>query len=65
MDVHGHVRSRIASPAEGMVIGMVCNPLVSRGDADLHLARQGPGRERDGEEEEDFCVRGVWDGSER
>ena len=38
MDIYGRLRARIVAPHNGMVIGMVCNPLVSRGDAVLHLA---------------------------
>jgi predicted deacylase len=41
-DIYGQTRSRIVAPWPGMVIGMVCNPLVTRGDAVLHLARRGP-----------------------
>ncbi|MBS1723273.1 MAG: succinylglutamate desuccinylase/aspartoacylase family protein [Armatimonadetes bacterium] len=39
MDIYGRARSKNIAPFDGMVIGMVCNPLVSRGDAVLHVAQ--------------------------
>lgn len=39
MDIYGRKRAKVVAPWNGMVIGMVCNPLVSRGDAILHLAK--------------------------
>jgi predicted deacylase len=42
MDIYGRTRARVVAPWPGMVIGMVCNPLVSRGDAVLHLASAKP-----------------------
>jgi hypothetical protein len=39
-DIYGKTRTKIVAPWEGMVIGMACNPLVSRGDGVLHLARR-------------------------
>jgi predicted deacylase len=39
MDIYGRTRAKVVAPWAGMVIGMACNPLVSRGDAVLHLAR--------------------------
>lgn len=39
MDIYGRTRAKVTAPWAGMVVGMACNPLVSRGDAVLHLAR--------------------------
>jgi predicted deacylase len=39
MDIYGRTRAKVHAPWPGMVIGMACNPLVSRGDAVLHLAK--------------------------
>lgn len=38
MDIYGAVRRRIRSPYAGLIIGKANNPLVSRGDAILHIA---------------------------
>ncbi|MCW5939630.1 MAG: succinylglutamate desuccinylase/aspartoacylase family protein [Fimbriimonadaceae bacterium] len=39
-DIYGKTRSRIVAPWSGMIIGMACNPLVTRGDGVLHVARR-------------------------
>ncbi|MBL8066152.1 MAG: succinylglutamate desuccinylase/aspartoacylase family protein, partial [Chthonomonadaceae bacterium] len=39
MDIYGRKRAKVTAPRRGMVIGVLCHPLVSRGDAVLHLAR--------------------------
>ncbi len=39
MDVFGRQRAKVVAPWDGMVVGMVVNPQVTRGDGLLHLAR--------------------------
>jgi len=38
MDIYGAVRRRIRSPYGGLIIGKTNNPMLSRGDAFLHIA---------------------------
>ncbi len=40
MDIYGRIRTRLLAPHSGMVIGIVTQPIVSRGDAVIHLARK-------------------------
>lgn len=41
-DIYGRARSKTVAPYDGLIIGMACNPLVSRGDGVLHIARREP-----------------------
>ncbi|MBS1713152.1 MAG: succinylglutamate desuccinylase/aspartoacylase family protein [Armatimonadetes bacterium] len=46
-DIYGRSRSKTVAPYDGMIIGMACNPLVSRGDGVLHIARREPREPRE------------------
>ena len=39
-DIYGRSRSKTIAPDDGLIIGMASNPLVSRGDGVLHIARR-------------------------
>lgn len=41
-DAHGHSRGSIRAPFDGLVIGLTRNPMVSQGDALVHLAAVTP-----------------------
>lgn len=40
IDIHSRLRARVRAPFDGLIIGQTNHPLVSRGDAVYHLARQ-------------------------